>query len=264
MSAPDAIRSLAAGLAPRLRAMRALMVLQAYIDDSGNGQQPVFVLAGFLAPYNHWEKFTIEWDNALRAEPKINYFKMNEAVTKRKQFFGWAKEDVDKKCEKLAQIIKNNVEFGFSAVININLYNSVFNRDTKVVTHKPHFLMFHSIIISLLKFQGVRCNHEEIDFIFDEQQEVSDLVMAEWSRFVDSTPEQLRPIIKNRPIHRDDKKFVPLQASDMLAWHIRRYYFEESHNCELKSDLWEIIRDIPLLGSVIKKEALENIAKGFW
>ena len=77
------IRALLAGMSARARQQRVLVMLQAYIDDSGNGDPPVYVLAGFVASSDEWEIFTDEWQALLDAPPRLEYFKMKEAsVTK--------------------------------------------------------------------------------------------------------------------------------------------------------------------------------------
>jgi hypothetical protein len=35
-----------------------------------------------------------------------------------------------------------------------------------------------------------------------------------------------RPYIGSAPIFRNDREFLPLQAADMYAWQIRRYFYE--------------------------------------
>jgi len=66
---------------------------------------------------------------------------------------------------------------------------------------------------------GIR---EPIDFIFDEKQRAGDMAESVWGVFAADVPPELRPLLGARPIHRDDKRERPLQAADMLAWHVRR------------------------------------------
>jgi hypothetical protein len=59
-----------------------MMVLQACVDDSGglaDDRDPFFVLAGFIADSSDWAAFSIEWNQALAEEPRLDYFKMVEA-----------------------------------------------------------------------------------------------------------------------------------------------------------------------------------------
>jgi hypothetical protein len=56
------------------------MVLQAFVDDSGIGQPPVYILAGWIADAAKWADFLTEWDRVLRMSPRIRYFKFAEAM----------------------------------------------------------------------------------------------------------------------------------------------------------------------------------------
>ena len=85
------------GVPPRVRKRRTIVALQAYIDDSGRGQDSVFVLAGYLARPEEWSEFSKEWDGALNEHPKIEYFKMREAWNAKGEFENWSKEDRDNK-----------------------------------------------------------------------------------------------------------------------------------------------------------------------
>jgi hypothetical protein len=62
------------------------MALQAFIDDSGRGQDPAFVLAGWIASPEQWAEFSDEWIRILHQSPGIEYFKMQEAWRLKRQF----------------------------------------------------------------------------------------------------------------------------------------------------------------------------------
>jgi hypothetical protein len=62
-------------------------MLQGYVDDSGSdGQQPPYVLAGFLMPVEKWAQFADDWKFQLDRQPAIEYFKMSEACSRVEQF----------------------------------------------------------------------------------------------------------------------------------------------------------------------------------
>ncbi|MGB9380686.1 hypothetical protein [Candidatus Binatus sp.] len=55
-------------------------MLQVYIDDSGRGVDPVFVLAGYVGRLRNWEEFSDRWQATLRENPTIDYLKATEAI----------------------------------------------------------------------------------------------------------------------------------------------------------------------------------------
>ncbi len=50
--------------------------------------------------------------------------------------------------------------------------------------------------------------------------------LAAYDVFLKFAPDELRPLIGSRPIHRCDSDVLPLQAADLIAWQTRRYYAE--------------------------------------
>jgi Protein of unknown function (DUF3800) len=85
------------------------MVLQAFFDDSGNEpSSPLFVLAGLITTHEQWAKFSNEWQAILDGPPRLDYFKMAEAESLRKQFSmknGWNRESRDDTVLKLACLV---------------------------------------------------------------------------------------------------------------------------------------------------------------
>ncbi len=82
-------------------------MLQAFIDDSGRGQAPVFVLAGFLSTIERWAEFTESWHAELKREPSIAYLKAKEAADCRGQFKGWGFDARDRKMEPFVALIND-------------------------------------------------------------------------------------------------------------------------------------------------------------
>lgn len=45
--------------------LRELLMLQAYVDGSGTGDQNLYVIAGFIATSETWVEFSKEWQKRL-------------------------------------------------------------------------------------------------------------------------------------------------------------------------------------------------------
>src|SRR5260370_35664012 len=95
--------------------VRKLIILQpqAYVDDSvGSAGSKALVLAGFVSSAAGWAAFSEEWQAALDLEPKLDYFKMNEANLLIQQFSpdrGWTEVKRDDRLVALIRIIKKYV-----------------------------------------------------------------------------------------------------------------------------------------------------------
>jgi hypothetical protein len=93
-------------------------MLQGYMDDSGSEPKgQLFLISGFILETEQWERFSDEWQFQLHRDPRIDYFKMHEAVARVGQFEGWNKEFVLCKVTRRAglflyglQIASQNVE----------------------------------------------------------------------------------------------------------------------------------------------------------
>ena len=81
------------GLPTFKREICKLLIVQAYIDESGGkGQGSVFVFSALLASAKDWDGFSNEWQSRLDEHPKIKYFKMHEAARRKGEFEGWSIE----------------------------------------------------------------------------------------------------------------------------------------------------------------------------
>lgn len=226
MIAPDAVagrmRAMLSGLPPGKR-RRATMVLQVFVDDSGTGARPVFVLAGWLADSLVWEQFSAQWGAALAEHPPIAYFKMEEAWSGLKgEFKGWSAGERRKKTAQLARIIKSHARLGVHLVIPYDQYRNLISTNYGRRWKDPYVIGSYLFIIAALRFFARNQIQEPIDFIFDERNHESDKFQSFYSEFLVGVPDEYRGMIGARPRHEDDKCFVPLQGADMLAWHIRR------------------------------------------
>jgi hypothetical protein len=221
--AAERVWAMVSGLPSGSRERRKLMVLQVYIDDSGTGAKPVFVLAGWLADSAAWARFSTEWKVALTEPPAIDYFKMQEAWSCADgEFRGWNVEHRNRKVSRLAGIIKDHARLGVHYVIPYEQYRLLISSSFGKRWKDPFVIGSYLFMIASLHFFKDQGIDEPIDFIFDERKYESDKVQSFYTEFVAGVPDEYKQMIGARPRHEDDKCFLPLQAADMLAWHIRR------------------------------------------
>lgn len=198
---------------------RRLLALQFYIDDSGKNDPPVFILAGFVATIDSWVEFSRRWRDALGGLP---YFKMKDANRCNGVFKGFSHAERDQKLIELASIIRDQVEFGIAIAIPHDAYNRVFTGKMMKAYDTP-FTLTHSLMMNRVhKFLTEVGNHDEVDVIFDRQLDNEKDIIAS----AELGQEKMFPDVRRRfptlPSFADDKRALPIQAADMLAWHIRR------------------------------------------
>jgi hypothetical protein len=241
------------------RERRLLIVLQAFIDDSGSEPgSPVFVLAGYIAPTSAWATFANDWDAELSGGgefPKLEYFKMAEAMGLRDQFAlhrGWTPELRDKLLVRLTAIIKRTSQWQVCASMGQRDFAETLQRlpafgDGRTLANDHPYAFLWYQLISELWLRADEMKTAACDFIFDQQMGFEEEVLRYWKMMkaiVDrNAPQEWASWLTNAPIFRDEFGFKPLQAADLHAWTIRRLLSGGSAS----------LRKLPI-------EAVENLA----
>jgi Protein of unknown function (DUF3800) len=236
----ERIWALVSGLPRRKRADRPLMVLQAFFDDSGNEpNSPVFVLAGLITTPQRWAEFSDEWQAALDDQPRLDYFKMAEAEHFNKQFRkanGWTNEKRDERVLQLACLVTKYAIGGIYAYLSHEKFDQWIRSIRSPSRHSghdhPYFTLFHAgVQITAYLRLNAFMNHP-CDIVFDSQGSLGADAVYYWHRLRNLQPvgasqavlDTLSGYSAEPPIFRNEKEFLPLQAADLYAWHLRRKY----------------------------------------
>ena len=232
---------LVSGYPAHIRENRKLMILspQAAVDDSVDQPKRTYlVLAGFVSSAKNWSAFSDAWQAALDLEPKLDYFKMNEANLLVEQFSkerGWTKSLRDDRLITLTRIIKKYVLIRIHASIKIADFEKYIATIPvpyrKMVSDDPYMYLFTKLICAMAVRGSLYGINEPCDFIFDEQEAVCDEIFQNWPDFKQivqrASKSDLPKFIGERPIFRNDKGFKPLQAADLFA-NQYRYHLERN------------------------------------
>jgi hypothetical protein len=234
VSAVDYVRALVSGLPKSERDRRQIMMLQAFVDDSGSDPQSfVYVLAGFVASPAQWAAFTDEWEKALNQSPRLAYFKNNEAMGLKGQFnktCGWSSQKRDDRLVALAQIIRKHIPERFSVAMRHGDYKHYMHgipvaRRMKNLEH-PYFMLFHEIMLCVAAIHSMSKDVSPCQFVFDQQGKIGERAAAWWPTFrqsmqiarVDFSPY----FTESKPTFASDEELRPLQAADMFAGQLAR------------------------------------------
>ena len=239
MSAPsDSVMALVSGLPSPARGRRLLMVIQAYVDDSGSHEaSPVFVLAGFITDHDAWASFSDEWQAALNLEPRLEYFKMAEAASLHGQFHaskGWDEKKRDKRLEILTDIVCKYVKLKISISIRYDHFaehiRSLPAVERSISVDHPFMLVATQLMITVVTVCVAYGCEEPCNFIFDETDGLADEFLGRWEetkKIIAGSPRpEVFSLLGERPLFKDEKKFMPLQAADLYAWNVRQNWIE--------------------------------------
>jgi Protein of unknown function (DUF3800) len=208
-----------------------MFMLQGYIDDSGsepNGQS--FLLSGFILETEQWERFSDEWQFQLRREPRIEYFKMHEAVAREGQFKGWHKEFVLCKIKDLLSVIEHYAPTGISCMTEWSDYQEVLGNLAIDDLKGPYGLLFQLVFIAIAESQkSAGIFPTPIDVDFDDQGKVGKFALQLFQDMKAEFPEKWKQMFGRIPGMLDEKQVLPLQAADMLAWTERNWLVPSSN-----------------------------------
>lgn len=200
------------------------MDLSAYFDDSGSdiGERDL-VFAGLVNRDDAWEQFSVAWSVALAKYPTIGYLKMVEANGLRGQFAGWTRETRDQKLEGLAEVIDRiRPPWTFDiSVSRIDYESHVSPASPRGLSTAYFGLTFGAVSVVARHLAGMG-TITPVRFIFDEQSGVNTDVALFFDYMVENLDPVSRGLIKMPIGYGNDMRNLPLQAADMLAWHIRR------------------------------------------
>lgn len=174
-----------------------------------------------MASFDAWAQFSDEWDIACKKPPGIDYFKLSQALSLTDEFDrakGWTEELRDERAAELVAIIRKHVLCG----VNVSLDDALYNEYVKTFTpfdelKDPYFLCFYQLVDAVTEARGLLPPSKELDYIFDDQGAIG-LKAVEWWDKLKLVAEwrDNRPL-GSTPVHRDEKKFRPLQAADLWA-----------------------------------------------
>ena len=203
-----------------------MVALQAFADDSAaeSGDKRLF-LAGYISTVERWIRFSRAWQAELRRTPAIAYLKMSEAAGKTGQFERWSESDRNVKLLSLANIISDHAPWFIYCSVSRTEYNRILAPIAPRPFKNPYFSCFWGVIslAGRVRQEFAADDGPSIDFVFDEQGGMGrEAVM--WYGWLkeDQSDLVIKRSLGATPIFRDDKDVLPLQAADMLAWHLRR------------------------------------------
>jgi hypothetical protein len=238
-----------------------IMVMQAYVDDSGKDDPPLYVLGGYIARAEQWARFSDQWKAALD-ESGLSHFKMQDAFTLSGEFKGWTQDRRDEALRRFASIIRDNVLAAISATVMHDDYKEVFSGRVTKFLDRAYLFLFSYVQYSAMLWQIHNNFDEPIDFIFDEQLHDSDIINDKFGDMLSSAPGQFRKRAGSRPVHASDKIVLPLQAADMFAWHVRRVYYERGRGSRVNTAAIPILNEISHEQTHLSKERLVSMLQG--
>lgn len=204
------------------------------------------VMAGVIADFQTWSRFSDEWQECLDMRPKLKSFHMTE------MFLSWGDESQDR-VRRFHRIHAEYVQAAIVLSVPLLEYREIFGK-TDRISNPYVFLLF-----DLIKTYKRHCHkiglNQEIEFVFDEQMGADRLVLDAWE-FLSSHAPAVREFVGGRPKFEDDEKVLPLQSADMLAWWVRRHLVDDYEGRPRLKQPWSIPDTVPCIRANYNRESL--------
>lgn len=148
---------------------------------------------------------------------------MVEANGLRGQFAGWTRDARDQKLQGLAEVLDRfRPPWTFDFSISRAEYESHVSPASPRGLSTPYFAITFGVVSAVARHLASQGAITPVTFVFDEQNGVNTDVALFFDYMVQNLDSVSRGLIKMPIGYGDDRRNLPLQAADMLAWHIRR------------------------------------------
>jgi hypothetical protein len=242
-------------------------MLRAYFDDSRHDRQDgiaggIYLLAGYLGDATKWAQFADDWHAALHRGPRpLDFLKTHQAYRlddPESMFYRWSPKERDDKLLLLAQTVNRHAMLSIQTIVRPEQYREIVGDMTG---ERVYYFLFFSVIAELIKRLDQWKVQDKIEIYFDRQGDESvNKLRAGFQEFIaDASPEIKARVAE--PEFKNDLDITPLQAADLIAWHVRRNIFERDRDRELKGPVWEELLNLERLTGIWDRRKLQLMAQ---
>lgn len=196
------------------------MSLICYLDDSGNNDDPIITLAGYISPAHDWCLFELE-ARALFDEWELLYLHTVELHQRKGQFKDWTRDQAATFANRFFSILHRNTYAGFEFSVHKSTFEakkSIYNLEQQ---SSPLGFCFHGIIHRLVNDESIKdaLSLPGIDLSF---------VVEAGNKHEEEVQRRFNKIQRQDPNRFSTLRFVPkkekiaLQAADFFAYFSRR------------------------------------------
>jgi hypothetical protein len=186
--------------------------------DESSSEYP-YVAAGWAARPDSWQKISDRWKQTLDAEPKLGYFKLNDALALKGSFKGWTEPDRDAKLRALTRAIPHDGSvFGVGCHVRRDVFEGVVDKIPRKIYRDPYYLCVATTMIFSAGGETQIVGVDKIDFILDHSRAAERMRKLFYADIKPAFPKL------GECLTMDDKETMPLQAADLTAGATRQLY----------------------------------------
>jgi hypothetical protein len=231
----------------RLLNARYLVMLEfeAYSDESKteHGDAPTFCVAGYCAPKEVWAGIEAAW-GPLLAKYGLSEFHARLCCPGKGEYARFGKAKCEQIWREFRQIVATFRLAGFGCAVDLNAYDSfasAWEHRPEHACHDPYFLAVqHQLEAIALRVPNDLPLDERVAFVFDKRAFVDTEAKAA-AILVGMQGSAKLPFAKRIGgiAFNDSKCHAGLQAADMLAYEVRRHFWEVVLPTKPKANRWQ-------------------------
>jgi len=214
-----------------------MSVYLAFSDEASvNEIEGEFLVAGYIAKETDWPEFSAAWqDRVLDASPPIPYLHMTEIRSpKFREKHGLTYYDSERRVDEAVRVIYSMGPMSaFCAKLKKDVFERVFvGKKSKHFSYRdPDYLCFLMYVMQTIFF--VKHTYHDVkllNFIAAEKQAIphkrlKEVVEGIRQLLAEKEPEYASILGDVVEASCSPEHQIPLQAADVLCWHIQRYNF---------------------------------------
>jgi predicted nucleic acid-binding Zn ribbon protein len=194
-----------------------VVIQRVYLDESAS--ECPFLVSGWMARSDRWDSFSEKWQEILNAEPKIDYFSLNDALGLKGPFHGWKGAERDRKIIALAKVIPHDGTIcGTGCYVQREVFEKNKQRIRRPIYREPYYFCVATTMIFMVKGEYQVVGADKIDFVLDRSRAAERMTELFYSQIRPLSPKLGECLTLN------DRETMPLQAADLSVGMTRQLY----------------------------------------
>ncbi len=166
----------------------------------------------------------------------------------------------DAKVAALAEVMKKHVLATVSVIVRHEDYERIFEGRMMRSMDRPYQMLFHLVIATAYKLRNELGLADSASFVYDRQLEHEAELRESFAVLKQKMLPELAGFLASDPRHADDRDELPLQAADMVAWHVRRSWKDGAGALRAASAAGPTLANLPGKHDLFNSQTLQFLA----
>ena len=245
-------------------------MLTVYTDDSGtHAGSAIVVMACFIAPGETWRPFESAWKakllHPLDGKPPLQQFHMFDCVNRRDEFAGYSDPERDAVIKEFRDIILGHELCGRAIAVQRREWDSLITGGLELLWGDSIGFCIRTCATWAVKWAADNTGDHQAKMIFDDGPQHIRLTteIVENLKIANGTSAGRAELFG--PEFLPVKKFVPLQAADMLAWETYHYGLDWINDpvSRIRPHYQRLIESGKVTAGFCDRETIEQFARAF-